>query len=124
MKTYDILLFKNHVYIGMEDVAITYRQAEKKTNLSLEEAKAILTQAYDAWNNDETVVKERENAAKGERSFYPNQYATPCLAIIAETGVLDDCHISNYDDICRANAKGAKDVFFSRGLKDMSEYFD
>ena len=124
MKTYDILLLKNHVYIGMEDVSVTYRQAEKKTNLSAEDAKIMLTQALDAWNNDETVIRERENAAAGRRSYYPNQYETPCMAMIAENGILDDCYISNYNDIRKANQKGATDISFSKGLDAISAYFD
>lgn len=124
MKTYDILLFKNHVYIGMEDVSTTYREAAKKIGLSAKEAQSALTEAFTNWNNDEVVIRARENAAAGKRSYYPNEYKTPCLAIIAETGILDDCHICNYNDICKIRNKGAKDIFFSEGLKDIDEYFN
>ncbi len=124
MKKYDVMLFKNHVYIGMEDVSTTYRQAEKKTCLTAEEAKEVLMQTCKSWENDETVIKERERAAAGHRSYYPSEYETPCMAIIAESGVLDDCYISNYNDIIKVRSKGAQDFFFSKGSEAIENIFN
>jgi hypothetical protein len=124
MKTYDILLFKNQVYIGMENVSTTYKQVEKKTNLSKEEIKLVLIQAFEDWNNDEIVIKEKKDIENGNPPYYPNQYKTPCLAIICEDGKLDNSRICEYRDIVDARNKGAKDIFFSNGLDDVLDYLD
>lgn len=117
--TYDVIFLQDHVYIGMEDVAITYRHARKEENLSYEELSSLIKQGCKDWENDPVVQKEKELAAQGKRSFYPSAHEAPCTAIICKHGTLPSFALINSDSIYRAIVHyGATEIRFREGYEN------
>ena len=78
MNRYDVIFFDRNVFIGMEDVSVTYGFAEREQNLSLEQAKNILLDAADEFA-DLPISKKR---AAGEKGYYPDEFPVPCAAAV------------------------------------------
>lgn len=109
---YDVFLQRNSVYIGMEDVSVTYRNEETTVNVTLEEAKKIVATAAEKFANSEQVQR-----LAGKSTYYPTQWELPCRAIVAPHGAVT-FHITNYSDLYKANKLGAVDISFSSNTEE------
>lgn len=120
-KKYEVVLLNDHVFIGMEDVSITYRPRLVAKDVSLENVRAIVKEGFEDWNNDKTVIREKELRASGNPPYYPESHNAPCRAIVAPTGVLESTKLSNYRNIAEACALGAVDFCFSAEYEVLQE---
>lgn len=116
-RLFDVILLRDHVYIGMEDVSVTYITAGKMTSVPAEEVLRILEKGCQDWNNDPVVVSERKQREQGKSSYYPNEHSAPCMAVIFDHGCgLDNRCLVNSSDIWRAVRNGAERVYFCDGI--------
>lgn len=106
---YNVSLQKNKVFIGMEDVSVTYHDAQMFENISLTEVVDVVTKAANDFANDEQVVRLMDN-----KSYYPIQWNMPCRAVItlSDTPKVER-DVNFYSDINRTlnNLSKAKEFF-------------
>lgn len=122
-KTYDVAVLHDHVYIGMEDVAVTY-STEKKQGLSAQEVGETIANTVEQWDKDPTVIRERA----GNGGYYPNEHKASCRVLVAESGseALEKGYcgcISNWNDISRCISAGAVEFDMRDGMKACGEKF-
>ena len=123
----DVILQKNSVYIGMEDVSVTYNNAEKLENVTPREAAEYVKGKAKAFLESEQYKRALEWAAQGRTSYYPTQWNEPCRAIVCEAGKLNNI-IRNYDDLYNAQRNlGAREYCFTDAPKygkDLEDQLD
>ena len=118
-RLYDVILQKNNVHIGMEDVSVTYRNEEIKENLSLTDAFKYISDKYEDFVTSPQVI--RLNEAK-VRSGYPVTFEMPCRAIIAEHDETMDKRIVNYSDLSKVERDfGAIAISFNKPIDYIKE---
>lgn len=123
----DVILQRNSVYIGMEDVSVTYVDAERLKNVTAEKAAEYVKEKAKAFLESEQYKKAQENAAQGRKSYYPTQWDEPCRAIVCEAGKLNNI-IHNYNDLYNAKRNlGAREYHFADAPKygkDLEDQLD
>ena len=121
-RLYDVILQRNNVYIGMEDVSVTYRNEEIKENLSLTDAFKYISDKYEDFITSPQVIRLKEATV---RSYYPVEFEMPCRAIIAEPDESMNKSIVNYSDLSKAERDfGAREISFSRPIEKIREEID
>ena len=98
---FDLLLQKNRVFIGMEDVSVTYYNEKKLEDIDQTEAMNMIREAYGNFILDDQFKN------RPKRSYYPTEYQKPCRAVIIEHGILSDFWVSNFNDLRKAKEAGA-----------------
>ncbi len=128
-KTYDIAILHDHVYIGMENVAITYREKFEDA-LSFDDVTEKVKSSVAEWDNDPAVV----NARNGRAGYYPSEHKAPCYILVADSelgvfavpGQRFHQRIGKYDDVRRMFNRGALILKMSDGektcLQKLEEY--
>lgn len=118
-RLYDVILQKNNVYIGMEDVSVTYRNEEIKENLSLTDAFKYISDKYEDFITSPQVIRLNE---ANVRSSYPVTFEMPCRAIMAEHNETMNKSIVNYSDLSKAERDfGAIAISFSKPIDYIRE---
>lgn len=118
---YDIAFLKDNVFIGMEDVSITYGLAEKKEGLTFRQVLSELEKGFFDYNTNEQVLKEREN-----RPYYPNAHNVPVKLVVAKSGEL--FIPVNYSQLRETKhydfSDGAKEDGFKQNVEKLKADFD
>lgn len=115
---FDLLLQKNRVFIGMEDVSVTYYNEKKLEDIDQTEAMDMIREAYGNFILDDQFKN------RPKRSYYPTEYQKPCRAIIIEHGALSDFRISNFNDLRKAKEAGAVSFSFTEKEDVLSKEFE
>ena len=116
-----------YVFIGMEDVSVTYIDAERLENVTTKEAAEYVKEKARAFLESEQYEKVQAYAALGGKSYYPTQWDEPCRAVVCETGKLNNI-IRNYNDLYNAQRNlGAREYCFTDAPtygKDLEDQLD
>lgn len=95
-RMFDVVALYDEVYIGMEDVSITYHEKEKYTDIPFDDVIKIIKEVCEKWENDPTVINEKKNG----RGYYPSSHKTaPCRLVIAISGKLKGKYLGAYSRI-------------------------
>ena len=117
----DVILQRNSVYIGMEDVSVTYIDAERLENITTKEAAEYVKEKAKSFIESGQYKAVYGYAALGGKIYYPTQWDKPCRAIVCEAGKLNNI-IRNRSDFTNAEIYcGAKEYRFTEAPKDSEE---
>lgn len=107
---YDIITLYDKVYIGMEDVSITYRTGDAHHGIKLNELVSEIKDACNRWENDATVKEERLNGC----GYYPSEHKTaPCRIVVSKNGLLLNRYFGCYSDVLTAIRNDKNIIEFS-----------
>ena len=109
----NLYLQKNKVFIGMEDVSITYYTDHKYENLDTDELWPIIKTACESYENSEIVKRIKEKP-----SYYPVTYDIPCRFEVTDiidgketviyTGRMKDGYDKNREKLNKLNRERRK----------------
>lgn len=114
---YDIAILHDKVYIGLEDVSVTFHTLREE-GYSMAELYEKVSKAVEEWDNDPMVIRER---TKG-RGYYPSEHDAPYYILVAKCGTESLNKglwggIHNYSDINNCERGGALCLHMNDGME-------